>query len=134
MVQADNVITRIQQIGTAAASKEVIVHSFSSHTDSAIVEWAQREVIKTPRHVAEPAIRSLDSFDVRDKLSRLTVPTLIIVGEEDEITPIASSQFLHDAIPGSELHIIPKAAHFPMLERSHTFNQTALAFLDKIPY
>ncbi len=134
MVRADNVLTRIQEIGTAAASQEVIVHSFSSHTDSAIVEWAQREVVKTPRHVAEPAIRSLDSFDVREQLGDVTVPTLVIVGEEDEITPVASSKFLHDAIAGSELHIIPKAAHFPMLERSHTFNQKTLAFLEKIPY
>lgn len=134
MVRADNVLSRIKEIGTAAASKEVITHSFSRHTDSAIVEWAQREVIKTPRHVAEPAILSLDGFDVREEIGNLSVPTLIIVGEEDEITPVASSKFLHNAIPGSELHIIPKAAHFPMLERSHTFNQKALAFLERIQY
>jgi pimeloyl-ACP methyl ester carboxylesterase len=134
MVQADNVIARIKQVGTAAASKEVIVHSFSSHTDAAIVEWAEREVVKTPQHVAEPAIRSLSEFDIRDRLVDLTVPTLIVVGEEDQITPVASSRLLHDLIPDSELHIIPKAAHFPMLERSHTFNQKALDFLGKIPY
>lgn len=134
MVQSNNVLTRIGEIGTEAASQEVISHSFSKHTDAAIVEWAKREVVKTPQHVAEPAICSLDAFDVRKELHNLHVPTLIVVGAEDQITPVASSQFLHSAIAGSKLHVIPKAAHFPMLERSHTFNQIALEFLQGIPY
>ena len=133
-VQSANVLARIEQVGAAAASQEVIESSFSRHTDSAIVEWARREVIKTPHHVAVPAICSLDAFDVRSELKNLQKPTLIVVGAEDKITPVASSRLLHHEIAGSELHIVPKAAHFPMLERSHTFNQIALEFLRAIPY
>lgn len=134
MVQARNVLARVAEIGIEAASEEVIVHSFDKTTDEVIVEWAKREVVKTPRHVAEPAIRSLDAFDVRAELHRLKMPTLVVVGENDDITPVPSSRFLHDAIAGSELHIVPKAAHFPMLERPHTFNQIALQWLQRIGY
>lgn len=134
MVQARNVLARITEIGIEAASQEVIVHSFDRSTDDAIVEWAKKEVIKTPRYVAEPAILSLDAFDVRKDLHRLKVPTLIVVGENDVITPVPSSRFLHDSIAGSELHIVPNAGHFPMLERPHTFNQIGLRWLQRIGY
>ncbi|MBN9462319.1 MAG: alpha/beta hydrolase [Burkholderiales bacterium] len=134
MVQARNVLARIAEIGIEAASEEVIVHSFDATTDEVIVEWARREVVKTPRYVAEPAIRSLDDFDVQADLPRLRMPTLVVVGENDAITPESSSRLLHNAIPDSELHVVPKAAHFPMLERPHTFNQIALQFLRRIGY
>lgn len=134
MVQARNVLARIAEIGIEAASEEVIAHSFDRSTDEAIVEWAKREVIKTPRYAAEPAIRSLDAFDVRADLSRLKMPTLVVVGENDAITPVHSSRFLHNAIRGSELHVVQQAAHFPMLEKPHTFNQIVLQFLERIGY
>lgn len=134
MVQAGNVIARTREIGIEAASEEIIAHSFDTETDKVIVDWAKREVIKTPQYVAEEAIRSLDAFDVRSELDRLRVPTLVVVGENDAITPVAASRFLHSAIAGSEMHIVPKAAHFPMLERPHTFNQIALQFLQRIGY
>lgn len=134
MVQARNVLARTREIGIEATSEEVIAHSFDPETDEAIVDWAKREVIKTPQYVAEPAIRSLDAFDVRSELHKLSMPTLVVVGENDAITPVASSRFLHSAITGSEMHIVPKAAHFPMLERPHTFNQIVLQFLQRIGY
>ncbi|CAM5199761.1 Pyruvate dehydrogenase E2 component (Dihydrolipoamide acetyltransferase) OS=Castellaniella defragrans OX=75697 GN=HNR28_001617 PE=4 SV=1 [Castellaniella defragrans] len=133
-VQANHVITRIQEVGAAEASMEVIVHSFSHSTDSAIVEWAKLEVIKTPRYVAEPAIRALDDFDIRSRLSRFDFPTLIVVGAEDQITPLEHSRFLHEAIARSELHVIPGAAHFPMLEKPFIFNKIALNFLDGVKF
>ncbi len=133
-VQANQVLSRIREIGTAEASKEVIVHSFSHSTDSAIVDWAKCEVVKTPQYVAEPAIRALDDFDIRDQLSKFDFPTFIVVGAEDEITPLEHSRFLHAAIARSELHVISGAAHFPMLEKSFVFNKVALDFLDGVRF
>lgn len=133
-VQADTVLSRIREVGTEQASMEVITHSFAQSTDSAIVEWAQREVVKTPTHVAEQAIRSLDAFDIRDRLAGFDFPTLIMVGAEDEITPLEYSKFLRSGISGSKLHVIPGAAHFPMLEKPFVFNKIALDFLGGVKF
>jgi 3-oxoadipate enol-lactonase len=59
------------------------------------------------------------------------VPVLIMVGESDATTPPAASQAMHERIPGSELHIIPDAAHMSNLENADVFNKHLLAFLSK---
>lgn len=133
-VRSDHVLARIREIGAAEASMEVIAHSFSRSTDPAIVEWAKSEVIKTPGYVAEPAIQALDDFDIRDGLGRFDFPTLIVVGSEDQITPLEYSRFLHKAIAHSELHVVPRAAHFPMLETPFVFNKIALDFLEDVKF
>lgn len=128
-VGADKVISRIQEIGVANASREVIEKSFSHKTSESIVQWAKEEVSKTPRKVAEEAVRSLYSFDSSSLLGKINVPTFIAVGEEDEISPPSESEYLHEKIQGSEISIIKDAAHFPQLERPEEFNQCLKNFL-----
>ena len=57
-------------------------------------------------------------------LNRINVPTLIIVGEEDEITPIADAQAMHRAIDGSSLVVLPRAGHLSNLEAPEAFSTT----------
>jgi len=57
-------------------------------------------------------------------LNRITVPTLIIVGEEDEITPIADADAMHRAIGGSSLVALPRAGHLSNLEAPDAFSTT----------
>lgn len=58
----------------------------------------------------------IDRPDSRPVLSSIKVPTLIVVGEADEITPPDAAQEMHDAIPGSELVIVAQAGHLALLE------------------
>lgn len=60
--------------------------------------------------------RMLGSADKRSDLARFTMPTAILVGEEDYATPIAMAQALHDGIAGSSLTILPGARHLTPLE------------------
>lgn len=128
-VQAESVLSRIKAIGVAPASQEVIEKSFAATTSRDLVMWAKAEVSKTPGHVADPAIRSLNAFDSRSWLHNVHVPTLIVVGREDGITPVQESVNLSNKILGSKLVIVDGAAHFPMLERPTEFNGALRAFL-----
>lgn len=128
-VGADKVISRIREVGVANAAQEVIVKSFSNKTPAHVVEWAKEEVSKTPRNVAEEAIKSLYAFDSSSKLNQIYVPTFIAVGEEDEISPPSESDYLHEKIIDSEILIIEDAAHFPQLEKPEEFNQGFRDFL-----
>lgn len=72
------------------------------------------------------AIRRLDYVD---QLSRISHPTLIMVGEDDPGTPVAASREIHDRITGSKMIIIPKAAHLSNIEQAEFFNDHLIDFL-----
>lgn len=65
-------------------------------------------------------------------LSQISVPTLILVGEEDLLTPPEDSRKMHSLIPGSRLEIIPGAAHVTTLEQPQAFNRILSSFLESL--
>ena len=69
--------------------------------------------------------------DATPLLASVHVPTLIVAGEEDLLTPPALSEEMHRGIAGSQLAIIPKAGHMANLEQTQAFNEVVGAFLDK---
>ncbi|WP_158850933.1 alpha/beta fold hydrolase [Saccharothrix deserti] len=70
--------------------------------------------------------------DYLDSLSRTTVPALVVVGEDDEYTPVDVARRMHSTIPGSTLAVIPGAAHLPNLERPEEFTGAVERFLDTL--
>jgi len=73
--------------------------------------------------------RCCDKFDVMDKVSQIAVPTLIITGTEDDMTPLKYSQYLADKIAGAKLVIIEGTTHHCLLEKPVEANQAIEAFL-----
>jgi pimeloyl-ACP methyl ester carboxylesterase len=106
--------------------------SFSSSASPALLEWARREVIQTPEFVARAAVRSLNDADTRGSLSKIKVPTLLITGGEDRVTPPPESEILAKGISDSTLALIPGAGHFSMFENPVAFNRI-LGGLDGLP-
>ncbi len=98
---------------------------------NASVEPTVRRLIKqqSPAAVRCAILRMMQRPDSTPLLSSITVPTLIIVGDEDELTPVAESQRLADAIPGSKLVIISGAGHLSNLEQPDAFNAALNGFL-----
>jgi 3-oxoadipate enol-lactonase len=74
---------------------------------------------------------AIKMLDLTDRLSAIRVPTLILVGEDDPGTPVAASRAIHERIPGSELVILPSAAHLSNLEQAEAFNRALLTFLQQ---
>lgn len=67
--------------------------------------------------------------DYSDDLADIEVPTLVIVGRDDPIRPVADAEFMHDRIPGSRLEIIEDAAHMTNMEQPEAFNRALFGFL-----
>ena len=61
----------------------------------------------------------------RPLLREIRVPTLVVCGEEDVITPPADAEALHAAIAGSTLELLPKAGHLASVETPEAFNRVA---------
>jgi pimeloyl-ACP methyl ester carboxylesterase len=74
--------------------------------------------------------RSCDAFDSRDRLGEVDVPTLVVHGEHDGMTPPELHAELADGIPDATLVEITDAAHLPFVERPTAFDEAVDAFLD----
>ena len=74
------------------------------------------------------AIRKLD---LTAKLGAIGCPVQVVVGEQDVGTPVEMSRTISNAIPGSELVIIPSASHLSNLEQPEAFNRAVGGFLDR---
>jgi 3-oxoadipate enol-lactonase len=72
---------------------------------------------------------ALPTIDLTHRLGDIRCPTLTIVGEQDSGTPVEMSREIHGAMPGSELVIIPSAAHLSNVEQPQAFNDALLGFL-----
>jgi 3-oxoadipate enol-lactonase len=62
-------------------------------------------------------------------LATVTVPTLVVCGEEDVLTPLADSEAMAATMPGAQLVRIPRAGHLSNLEQPNAFNEALRAFL-----
>ena len=69
--------------------------------------------------------------NVGDQLDQITIPVLLIWGQQDIITPPFVGEKFHELLPNSELHLVEKCGHAPMMEHPQTFNQLLDQFLSK---
>ncbi|WP_291603162.1 alpha/beta hydrolase, partial [Comamonas sp.] len=103
--------------------------------DSLLVSEAQREYAKTIAAFASPkgthdCIASFSRTDFRDDLKKIDVPTLIIHGDSDRIVPLeVSGARTHDAVKGSEIHIIKNGPHGCNLSHAEEFNRALIDFI-----
>lgn len=67
--------------------------------------------------------------DVTDWLPHVTVPTLVLVGEHDAISPAAEMKVVAAAIPGAEFVVIPAAGHMTTMEEPEAVNEALVRFL-----
>jgi pimeloyl-ACP methyl ester carboxylesterase len=59
----------------------------------------------------------LNRPDFSDVLPGIAVPTMIVVGEDDRVTPVSHAREMHAAIAGSTFHLVPECGHMSALER-----------------
>jgi pimeloyl-ACP methyl ester carboxylesterase len=95
-----------------------------------IVKRVRDMMLKTkPEGAAAALLGMAEREDQTELLSRITAKTLIIVGAEDVITPVADSEKMHIAIAGSRLAVLESAGHVSNLERTGEFNDALMDFL-----
>ena len=78
-------------------------------------------------------LRCCDAFDIMEQVGYIRLPTLVLCGSHDVMTPVKYSEYLHDKIGGSEIRIIEGGSHFVQLERPEAVNAAIEQFLDKLP-
>ena len=78
---------------------------------------------------ARPMLRAMAEADLRDVLPTISIPTLLLYGDQDQRAPREVMQQMHHAIPASRLEVIPAAGHCCHAEAPGPFNQHVREFL-----
>ena len=89
-------------------------------------------VAATPAEGFCSCCEAIRDMDQRESIKSITVPTLVIVGEQDPGTPVSAAQAIHERIAGSRLLVIPEAAHFVHMEQEAAFNAAMTGFLNRL--
>jgi pimeloyl-ACP methyl ester carboxylesterase len=87
---------------------------------------------QTPAVVIDALIALRDRPDARPGLPAISVPTLVIVGEQDTLTPPAKSEAIARGVSGAKLVTIPGAGHVASMEAADKFNSAVLDFLKQL--
>jgi pimeloyl-ACP methyl ester carboxylesterase len=109
-------IQQFESPDPAAAVSMMSGAAFAPGAPHALVqEYAESLKRADPRVVVQD-FRICDSFDIMPRLAQIRVPSLILCGDKDNLTPFKYSAYLHENIPGSELVQLPGCGHMLMLE------------------
>lgn len=94
-----------------------------------MVEDELARAMRVDSYVAYECLKAFTkNYDVRDRVSKIEVPTLVIVGEKDKIN-LEASRYLNREIKGSELQIMPGFGHTVMIENPEEFNRILEEFV-----
>jgi len=98
-------------------------------------EWVEsiRRIVTTPRLAVRVlrVARSAKRHNLEERLGDVRVPTLIVWGKEDRITPAEVAERFHAGIPGSQLVYLPNCGHAPMLEQPEAFDAVVSEWLSE---
>jgi 3-oxoadipate enol-lactonase len=120
---AENVLQR----GPVAAVEAMIGKLFSSRTierQPELVHEVERMMMDaSPAAIASAALGMALRPDRTPQLHKIQVPTLVIVGEDDAVTPPATARKMAETLPNATLQIIPEAGHMANMEQPETFHR-----------
>lgn len=101
------------------ATKELVDEVFETVND--------RNKVVRIIYAAKSALRN----NIEHQLGELKIPALLVWGQDDTITPPFVGEKFHELLPNSELVLVNKCGHAPMMEHPHSFNEHLESFLRK---
>ncbi len=102
-----------------------------AHPD--VVDDVRRLILATPVAGYAGCSRAIPQIALTARLKEIACPILVLVGEDDAGTPVSMAREIHDNAPGSQLVVLPRAAHLANLEAADGFNRALDAFLRSVP-
>lgn len=98
-----------------------------------IVAESIARAVAVPKYAASESLEQYARhYDIRDQISQIRIPTLIISGDKDRIN-LQASYFMNQKILGSKLQIFANCGHTVMIEQPERFNECMLQFINNKP-
>jgi pimeloyl-ACP methyl ester carboxylesterase len=111
--------------------RAIIDFAFSKKAPPELIEVGFAEMMAAPKEVIHDDFSCCDTVDLMGDVASITVPTLVIAGTDDLLTPLKYSEYLAREIRGSRLVKIPDAGHMVMREKPEETNRAIEAFLSR---
>jgi len=129
-------IIRIMKDGVEQYANEIVKNLFALESFTKkenVIDTVKEMIINTPKQSLCNTLHALaERKETCSRLKEINIPTLIMVGNEDKITPIAVAQKMHEKLLTSKLEIIPQAGHLSNLENPIAFNNHLVKFLEVV--
>ena len=135
-IKRANSVRLVKNEGVARFAESFLKAVFSPHTFEArpeIIDEIRTTILSSsPLGICGALLAMASRTDTTESLSHVRVPTLILVGKDDTVTPPSMANLMHDKISNSKLHLIENAAHMANLENPSVFNDLLVEFVNKI--
>ncbi len=112
--------------------RRVSQFAYSQKASPTLIERGVVEMLQSRPEVLYGDYLACDRFDLMNEIEKIALPTLILCGEDDQLTPPKYSQFLQSRIRGSKMEILPGAGHMVMMEVPEAFNERIRGFIKDI--
>jgi pimeloyl-ACP methyl ester carboxylesterase len=127
-------LAALQERGVSAVEETMLPRLLgrtSREQRPALGEVVRRMIVSnTPQGIADAIHCLMSRPDSTRTLDSITVPTLLLAGREDELTPVALHESMLARIPDASLTVIEGAGHLSSLEQTEVFNRTTTRFLE----
>ena len=131
-----NAIEQIKRDGATQFNEKFIksvFHPKSLTNKTELVENLRSVVFENSKEIIMAGITALaERSETCSNLGAIAVPTMIICGREDAVTPLIQSEFMQEHIQGSCLKIIDNAGHVSNLEQPEEFNKYVHNFISSL--
>ncbi len=135
-IRRANTINLVKKDGVGQFAEGFLKTVFESKTFETtpdIIDEIKRVILSnSSRGICGSLLAMAGRTDTTEALSKIDVPTLIMVGEHDAVTPPSLAKSMHERIPNARLHMIEDASHMSNLENENMFNKHLLEFVNEI--
>lgn len=108
---------------------ESLKFSYSPKINPDVLVKAANEMKNVPTDVYLADFMACNELNIMDRVNKISIPTLIICGQDDQMTPPKYSEFLHRELSHSTIARIPDAGHMVMIEKPDLVNAAIIKFL-----
>lgn len=119
----------VRAMGMGAVVDGVLARWLTPSAPAHTVDQLRQMILQTQPEGYASCCEAIAAADLHSQSASLAVPTLVIVGADDQATPIASAEALRDTIPGAQLAVIAQASHIPTAEQPAAIAGALLQFL-----
>lgn len=131
---APSTLENVGKLETFESAVKIINRAcFSSYASQDLLTLSKKSMLNTGPAILLKDYLACNQFDVITQLSQIEIPTLILCGADDMMTPPKHSQYLKDHLPKAQLHILEKTGHMLTLEQPEVVAKLLKQFLDEVP-
>ena len=106
---------------------------FSANVSPDLIQLSKRQMMEVRPPVLLGDFLACNEFNAVERLPGIKIPTVLICGAEDKMTPVKYSEFLKAGILDAQLHVVENAGHLVMLEQPEAVAGLLKLFIESIP-